>query len=76
MTVIPGPHPENQLVLYLHGPEAVNAAVYHLAHHGRQPVTAANPYWPAHGAVVFADPDGRLVVPAPWVFGAEPPPGR
>jgi hypothetical protein len=42
--------------------------------HGHHPVIAANPYWPAHGAVLFADPDGWLVVLAPWVFGEQPAP--
>ncbi|WP_431041112.1 VOC family protein [Streptomyces sp. P1-3] len=71
---IPEPHPENQLVLYLRGPEAVAAAVRALAEHGHRPVPAANPYWPERGAVLFEDPDGWLVVLAPWVFGEEPPP--
>lgn len=67
--VVPAPHPENQLVLYLRGAEALDAVVTRLADHGRHPVAAANPYWPAHGAVLFADPDGWLVVLVPWVFG-------
>lgn len=68
---IPEPDPENQLVLYLRGPEAVAVASRRLAEHGHSPVPAANPYWPDHGAVLFADPDGWLVVLAPWVFGEE-----
>ncbi|MFG3280430.1 VOC family protein [Streptomyces sp. NPDC048111] len=71
---IPEPHPENQLVLYLRGPEAVAAAARRLTAHGHSPVASANPYWPARGAVLFADPDGWLVVLAPWVFGEESPP--
>jgi hypothetical protein len=70
--LIPEPHPENQLVLYLRGSEALRAAVEHLEAHGHRPVTAANPYWPAHGAVLFTDPDGWLVVLAPWIFGEHP----
>jgi hypothetical protein len=72
--LIPEPNPENQLVLYLRGPEALRAAVNRLEAHGHHAVTAANQYWPAHGAVLFADPDGWLVVLAPWVFGEQPPP--
>lgn len=72
--VIPDPHPENQLVLYLRGPEALRAAVERIEAHGHHPVTAANPYWPAHGAVLFTDPDGWLLVLAPWVFGEHPRP--
>jgi catechol 2,3-dioxygenase-like lactoylglutathione lyase family enzyme len=71
---IPAPDPENQLVLYLRGAAAVDAAVQRLAARGHQPVAAANPYWPERGAVLFADPDGWHVVLAPWVFGEEPPP--
>ncbi|MEV5569592.1 VOC family protein [Spirillospora sp. NPDC052269] len=73
--VIPEPHPENQLVLYLRGPEARDAAVERLTACGHRAVAPANPYWERHGAAVFADPDGWMVVLAPWVFGAEPPPG-
>ncbi|WEV29503.1 VOC family protein [Streptomyces sp. 71268] len=71
---IPEPHPENQLVLYLRGPEAVATAVAHLATHGHHPVSAANRYWPDRGAVAFEDPDGWVVILAPWVFGAQSPP--
>ncbi|CAG7644916.1 VOC family protein [Actinacidiphila bryophytorum] len=67
--VIPPPHPENQLVLYLRGHEALAAAVAHLTDGGHIPVAAANPYWNERGAVLFEDPDGWLVVLAPWVFG-------
>ncbi|GAQ59331.1 VOC family protein [Streptomyces acidiscabies] len=72
---IPEAHPENQLVLYLRGPEAVAAAAARLGEHGHAPVAPANPYWDQHGAVLFEDPDGWLVVLAPWVFGEERPPG-
>ncbi|MFJ9729802.1 VOC family protein [Streptomyces sp. NPDC101169] len=71
---IPEPHPENQLVLYLRGPEAVSVAVRRLAGHGYGPVPAANPYWTERGGVLFQDPDGWQVVLAPWVFGEDPPP--
>ncbi|MEV4255150.1 VOC family protein [Spirillospora sp. NPDC049652] len=72
--VIPEPHPENQLVLYLRGPEARDAAVARLTARGHHPVAPANPYWERHGAAAFADPDGWVLVLAPWVFGMEPPP--
>ncbi|MFF0744786.1 VOC family protein [Streptomyces sp. NPDC004111] len=71
---IPEPHPENQLVLYLRGPQAVAAAVTRLRDCGHEPVEAANPYWTERGSVLFADPDGWLVVLAPWVFGEDPVP--
>ncbi len=71
---IPEPHPENQLVLYLRGPEAVAVASARLRERGHEPVPAANPYWPERGSVLFADPDGWLVVLAPWVFGEDPVP--
>ncbi|MCZ7414125.1 MULTISPECIES: VOC family protein [unclassified Streptomyces] len=71
---VPEPHPENQLVLYLRGPEAVAAASGRLEARGHRPVAAANPYWPRRGAVLFTDPDGWRVVLAPWVFGEAPVP--
>lgn len=71
---VPEPHPENQLVLYLRGPEAVTTAVRRMAAHGHAPVPAANPYWPERGAVAFEDPDGWLLILAPWVFGEQPAP--
>lgn len=72
--LIPEPHPENQLVLYVEGPGARDAAVRRLEERGHRPVPAANPYWPERGAVLFEDPDGWLLVLAPWVFGRTPPP--
>ncbi|MFI9722151.1 VOC family protein [Streptomyces sp. NPDC052396] len=71
---IPEPHPENQLVLYLRDAEARDVVVRRLADRGHRPVKAANPYWPERGAVLFEDPDGWLVVLAPWVFGKDPVP--
>jgi catechol 2,3-dioxygenase-like lactoylglutathione lyase family enzyme len=44
---IPEPHPENQLVLYLRGPEAVTTASRRLVEHGHSPVPASNRAWPA-----------------------------
>ena len=65
---IPERDPENQLVLYLRGPEALAAACDRFAVNGQIPVAAANPYWSERGAVMFEDPDGWHVVLAPWVF--------
>lgn len=72
---IPEAHPENQLVLYLADRAAHDTAVARLRSVGHAPVPAANPYWPRHGATLFEDPDGWLVVLAPWVFGRDPAPG-
>ncbi|MGV9314491.1 VOC family protein [Streptomyces sp. NPDC003691] len=71
---IPRPDPENQLVLYLDGTGARDEAVARLTARGHRPVPPANPYWARYGAVLFEDPDGWLVVLAPWVFGRTPPP--
>lgn len=71
---LPAPHPENQIVLYLRGIEALTVAVSRLSRHGHEPVEAQNPYWDARGAVVYVDPDGWRVVFAPWVFGEDRPP--
>lgn len=71
---IPAPDPENQLVLYLRGPAARDAAVARMTERGHRPVAAENPYWGERGAVLFEDPDGWLVVLAPWVFGEDPVP--
>lgn len=65
---IPEPHPENQLVLYLSGPDALAKARDRFTDHGQVPVAAANPYWTAHGAVLYEDPDGWLVVLVPRAF--------
>ncbi|MFF4407670.1 VOC family protein [Streptomyces sp. NPDC001404] len=69
---IPEPNPENQLVLYLKGAEARDVVVRRMEERGHRSVAAANPYWPERGAVLFEDPDGWLVVLAPWVFGTDP----
>ncbi|MEO3869990.1 hypothetical protein ABGB18_14305 [Nonomuraea sp. B12E4] len=41
---------------------------------GHPPATLDNAYWAERGAVAFADPDGWMVVFAPWVFGKDPVP--
>ncbi|KNB50546.1 VOC family protein [Streptomyces caatingaensis] len=71
---IPDPDPENQLVLYLRGTAARDTAARRMQERGHRPVEAANPYWTEHGAVLFEDPDGWVVVLAPWVFGEDPAP--
>ncbi|HTJ66268.1 MAG TPA: VOC family protein [Actinospica sp.] len=68
---IPEPSAENQLVLYLTGPEAVATVVERFAERGHRPVDVENPYWARRGAISFVDPDGWIVVLAPWVFGRD-----
>ncbi|MEV6110879.1 hypothetical protein AB0M28_40230 [Streptomyces sp. NPDC051940] len=58
----------------MRGPRARDTAITRLAAYGHHPVPAANPYWPQRGAVAFEDPDGWVVVLAPWVFGEDPVP--
>ncbi|PXX58081.1 hypothetical protein DFR70_11554 [Nocardia tenerifensis] len=69
--VIPTPHPENQLVLYLRGQQALQVVVDRLVERGLRPVAPANPYWARAGAVLFEDPDRWLVVLMPRVFGEQ-----
>jgi len=66
---------QDEIVLYLPGPEARDAAVRRLAEAGLTPVTPAR-YWIDNDSVAFSDPDGRMVIFAPWIFGAEAPPAR
>ena len=62
-----------ELVLYLGGPDARDAAVRRLTDAGLTPCEQYE-YWTANESVTFLDPDGREVVFAPWIFGAELPP--
>jgi catechol 2,3-dioxygenase-like lactoylglutathione lyase family enzyme len=62
-----------ELVLYLGGPDARDEAVRRLTDAGLAPCEQYH-YWTANESVTFLDPDGREVVFAPWVFGAELPP--
>lgn len=62
-----------ELVLYLGGPEARDGAVRRLTGAGLIPCEQYE-YWTANESVTFLDPDGREVVFAPWIFGAELPP--
>ncbi|WP_328812455.1 VOC family protein [Rhodococcus sp. NBC_00297] len=67
---IPDPNPENQLVLYLDGPESLLRACDRLTERGQTPIASANPYWTENGAATFVDPDGWIVVLAPrTIFG-------
>jgi catechol 2,3-dioxygenase-like lactoylglutathione lyase family enzyme len=65
---LPDPTPEHQLVLYLGDEEAVARVEGRLRGHGLEPVPAENPYWSRRGAVAFTDPDGWVVILAPWTF--------
>ncbi|HLH81756.1 MAG TPA: VOC family protein [Trebonia sp.] len=64
-----------ELVLYLPGPEARDAAVRRLTEAGLTPV-APYQYWVDNDSVAFLDPDGREVIFAPWIFGKEPTPAQ
>ena len=67
--------PLDQLVLYLSGSDAAAVVTQRLQVAGVPRDTAPHPYWSARGAAPFLDPDGRRLVIAPWVFGAEEEPG-
>jgi GNAT superfamily N-acetyltransferase len=69
-----GPGAFDQLVLYLVDAEAVVAATAPLRERGFIPDPDPHPYWQANGAVLYRDPDGRVLVFAPWVYGREPDP--
>ena len=62
--------PHDQLCLYFPGPAAMDAARRGLVEAGIEPVVS-HPFWAAHGAVTYRDPDGRALVFAPFVYGAE-----
>jgi hypothetical protein len=64
----------DQLVLYLDDAEAVKAATAPLRERGFSPDPDPHPYWRANGAVLYRDPDGRVLVFAPWVYGRGPDP--
>lgn len=71
---VPVDHHE-ELVVYLPGSEARDAAARRLTDAGFEPVQPYQ-YWIDNDSVAFADPDGREVIFAPWVFGAEPSPAH
>ncbi len=62
-------------MIYLPGEGARDAAVRRLTDAGLAPVTPYK-YWIANDSVAFADPDGRQVIFAPWIFGQEMSPAR
>lgn len=59
-----------QLCLYFPGPAAMDAARRGLVDAGIEPV-ASHPFWRAYGAITYRDPDGRELVFAPFVYGAD-----
>ncbi|GAA3749505.1 VOC family protein [Streptomyces tremellae] len=68
---VPEPSPENQVVLYLGDTAAVEGAAAPVRAAGHRTVVTANPYWSDRGAVAFEDPDGWVVILAPWAYGQE-----
>ena len=61
-----------QLCLYFPDTEAQQAAIARLQEAG-MPSVEQHPYWEAAGAITYRDTDGREVVFAPFVFGADEP---
>lgn len=64
--------PHEQLCLYFPDVTAQQRATERLSDAGIPPVES-HPYWAATGAVTYRDPDGREVVFAPFIFGANEP---
>ncbi|OBI78557.1 VOC family protein [Mycobacterium asiaticum] len=62
----------DQLCLYFPDSQAQQAAIARLHDAGLQQAPQ-HPYWEATGAVTYRDPDGREVVFAPFVYGANEP---
>ncbi len=63
----PSNHGLDQLVFYLPDPAAQQRIVHRFAVAGIKPVAQID-YWVDNGGVTFADPDGREVVFASWVY--------
>jgi hypothetical protein len=61
-----------QLCLYFPDKHAQQTAIARLQRAALKPVEQ-HPYWEATGAVTYRDPDGREVIFAPFVFGANEP---
>jgi hypothetical protein len=61
--------PHEQLCLYFPDPTGQQKATARLSAAGISPVES-HPYWAATGSVTYRDPDGREIVFAPFVFGA------
>ncbi|MGW5387086.1 VOC family protein [Nocardia sp. NPDC003963] len=59
------PSKENLLVLYFESAERMSETVLRLGEFGAEPEPTENPYWAAHGALAFPDPDGWQVVLVP-----------
>ncbi|MBV9320940.1 MAG: VOC family protein [Mycobacterium sp.] len=70
---VPVDHHE-QLCLYFPDEQAKQTATARLQAAGVEQVES-HPYWEAMGGVTYPDPDGREVVFAPFVFGANEPEG-
>ena len=66
-------HAHERLCLYFPDERARNAAISTLRAAGIKPLAEQHPYWNATGAVTFLDPDGREVVFAPFIYGANEP---
>ena len=66
---------QDEIVFYLPGAKARDAAAARLTGAGLTPVTPAR-YWIDNDSVAFHDPDGRMVILAPWIFGKEAQPAR
>jgi catechol 2,3-dioxygenase-like lactoylglutathione lyase family enzyme len=66
---------QDEIVLYLPDSDARDAAAKRLTSVGLTPVTLVQ-YWIDNDSVAFHDPDGRMVILAPWIFGAQPSPAH
>ncbi len=64
----PEPTPEHQLVFYVGDEHALAGAEARLRGNGLAPVPPQNPYWTRRGARAFTDPDGWVVILAPWTY--------
>lgn len=67
--------PHEELVLYLPGAAARDAAVRRLSSAGHEQVRPYQ-YWIDNDSAAFSDPDGREVIFAPWIFGRDTMPAR
>jgi hypothetical protein len=59
---------EHQLVLYFDGVDAMRGPAERLAARGHRRVKPDNPYWERLGCIAFRDPDGWLLILAPFIF--------